>query len=164
MGFSQGGALSLFTGMQMEKQQKLAGIVVMSGYLPAKSQFQITGGLEDVPIMHCHGQIDPMVQVGMATKSQEAVKEMGAKDYQLKTYPDLLHSVNMEEIQDVQTFLEKVLPHDDNCRVTLKDPSEMSVKELKAAIRNAEIGSKAVGFVEKAEFVKLVQDHRNGKL
>jgi hypothetical protein len=38
------------------------------------------------------------------------------------------------------------------------------VKELSAAIRNAGIGSKAVGFMEKSEFVKLVQDHRNGKL
>eukprot|EP00979_Chaetoceros_neogracilis_P014797 scaffold4898_cov229-Chaetoceros_neogracile.AAC.4 len=164
MGFSQGGALSLFTGMQLEKEQKLAGIVVMSGYLPAKSQFKITGGLEDVPIMHFHGQSDPMVQVGMATRSQEVVKENGAKNYQLKTYPGLVHSVNEDEIRDVQAFLEKVLPDDEAFRITLKDPSEMTVKELKTAIRNAEIGSKAVGFMEKSEFVRLLQDHRNGKL
>ena len=43
----------------------------------------------------------------------------------------------------------------------LKEPSKMSVKELKEAIRNAGLGSKAVGLVEKSEFVKLVQDHRN---
>jgi lysophospholipase-2 len=164
MGFSQGGALSLFTGMQLEKEQKLAGIVVMSGYLPAKSQFKITGGLEDVPIMHFHGQSDPMVQVGMATRSQEVVKENGAKNYQLKTYPGLVHSVNEDEIRDVQAFLEKVLPDDEAFRITLKDPSEMTAKELKTAIRNAEIGSKAVGFMEKSEFVRLLQDHRNGKL
>ena len=164
MGFSQGGALSLFTGMQLEKEQKLAGIVVMSGYLPAKSQFKITGGLEGVPIMHFHGQSDPMVQVGMATRSQEVVKENGAKNYQLKTYPGLVHSVNEDEIRDVQAFLEKVLPDDEAFRITLKDPSEMTAKELKTAIRNAEIGSKAVGFMEKSEFVRLLQDHRNGKL
>ena len=164
MGFSQGGALSLFTGMQLEKEHKLAGIVVMSGYLPAKSQFKITGGLEDVPIMHFHGQSDPMVQVGMATRSQEVVKENGAKNYQLKTYPGLVHSVNEDEIRDVQAFLEKVLPDDEAFRITLKDPSEMTAKELKTAIRNAEIGSKAVGFMEKSEFVRLLQDHRNGKL
>ena len=57
-GFSQGGALSLFTGMQLSAAQKLGGIVVMSGYLPAAKQFQITQGLEDTPIMHCHGESD----------------------------------------------------------------------------------------------------------
>ena len=60
-GFSQGGALSLFTGMQLEKEKKLAGIVVMSGYLPAAAQFDITEGLEDTPILHCHGEADVSV-------------------------------------------------------------------------------------------------------
>lgn len=105
-----------------------------------------------------------MVQIGMAQRSQEVVKEMGAESYELKTYAGLVHSVNMDEIQDIQDFLQKVLPDDDTCKVTLKEPSEMSVKELKAAIRNAGIGAKAVGLMEKSEFVKLVQDHRNGKL
>ena len=165
MGFSQGGALSLFTGMQLPKEQKLGGIVIMSGYLPAKAQFTITEGLADTPILHCHGEADPMVQVGMAKRSKEVVgDEMGAENYELKTYPGLVHSVNMDEIQDVQKFLQKILPDDDSCKVTLKDPSEMSVKELRAAIRNAGIGAKAVGFMEKAEFVKLVQDYRDGKL
>lgn len=164
MGFSQGGALSLFTGLQLEKDQKLAGIVVMSGYLPAKSQFQITKGLESVPVLHCHGENDPMVQVAMARRSCDAVKSMGAMNYEMKTYRGLVHSVNMDELQDIQTFLEKVLPDSSECKVSLKDPSDMSIKELKEAIRNAGIGSKAVGLMEKSEFVKLVQDHRNGKL
>lgn len=69
-GFSQGGALSLFTGMQLPSEQRLGGIVVMSGYLPAAAQFQITPGLEDTPIMHCHGEADPMVVVNMAKKEQ----------------------------------------------------------------------------------------------
>jgi lysophospholipase-2 len=165
MGFSQGGALSLFTGMQLPKEQKLGGIVVMSGYLAAKAQFNIVEGLHDTPILHCHGEADPMVQISMARRSQAVVKdEMGAENYELKTYPGLVHSANMDELADVQSFLQSVLPHNDSHKVTLKAPSEMSVKELRAAIRNAGIGSKAVGFMEKSEFVKLVQDHRNGKL
>ena len=32
-GFSQGGALSLFAGLQLPSDQKPAGVVVMSGYL-----------------------------------------------------------------------------------------------------------------------------------
>lgn len=164
MGFSQGGALSLFTGLQLKAEQKLAGIVCMSGYLAARAQFKLTQGLEDTPILHCHGEADPMIQVGMAQKSQGIVIEEGCTNYELKTYRGLPHSVNMEEIEDIQKFLAKVLPDGEEHKVTLKDPSDMSIKELKAAIRNAGIGNKAVGLMEKTEFVKLVQDHRNGKL
>eukprot|EP00562_Extubocellulus_spinifer_P005915 CAMPEP_0178529310 /NCGR_PEP_ID=MMETSP0696-20121128/32265_1 /TAXON_ID=265572 /ORGANISM="Extubocellulus spinifer, Strain CCMP396" /LENGTH=260 /DNA_ID=CAMNT_0020161017 /DNA_START=140 /DNA_END=922 /DNA_ORIENTATION=- len=161
---SQGGALSLFTGMQLEggSEQKLAGVLLMSGYLPAAKQFKITPGLEDTPILHCHGESDPMVQFAMAKKSREHVTERGATEYEIKGYPGLVHSVSPEEIADVLAFLTRVLPPDESCRITLKDPSDMSVKELKAAIRKAGLGSKAVGLMEKSEFVKLLKDHREG--
>ena len=100
----------------------------------------------------------------MAKKSKEMVLSKGASSYQLKTYPGLVHSVSMEEIGDVKGFLQKILPPDANCQIKLKDPSEMSVKELREAIRKAGLGSKAVGLMEKSEFVKLIQNHRNGKL
>ena len=49
-GSSQGGALSLYTGLQLPLTKKPAAICVMSGYLPHASQCQITKGLEDVPV------------------------------------------------------------------------------------------------------------------
>lgn len=61
------------------------------------------------------------------------------------------------------TFLATVLPPDDALCLKPKDPATMSVKELKQAIRNAGLGSQAVGFSEKAEFVKLLQDHYASK-
>jgi len=43
----------LFTGLQLaDKEQRLAGIVVMSGYLPAAKKFKITPGLEETPVFH----------------------------------------------------------------------------------------------------------------
>jgi lysophospholipase-2 len=52
-GFSQGGSLSLFTGLQMvDAQQKLAGILVLSGYLAGAKTFHLTKGLEHTPILH----------------------------------------------------------------------------------------------------------------
>mmetsp|Transcript_7026 Transcript_7026/g.10656 ORF Transcript_7026/g.10656 Transcript_7026/m.10656 type:complete len:315 (-) Transcript_7026:578-1522(-) len=162
-GFSQGGALSLWCGLQLP--QKLAGIVMMSAYLPAAKNFAITSGLEDTPVLHCHGDADPLVRLEMAMKTKEILtRSKGATSYELKTYPGLQHSVNMQELADVKKFLEKILPPDDSCKIQLKDPAEMSVKELKAAIRKAGISGKARGLMEKHEFVKLVQDHRNGKL
>lgn len=75
-GFSQGGAMSLFTGLQMpEADQKLAGLLVMSGYLPGASQFKLTSGFEDIPIFHCHGSMDPVVRPQWATMTQSGLKE-----------------------------------------------------------------------------------------
>jgi len=169
-GFSQGGALGLFTGMQMPSEaEKLGGIVIMSGYLPASKKFTITPGLESTPILHCHGEADPMVQVRMAKRSQQVLmEEKGAKEYELKTYPNLVHSVNPEEVMEVLSFLKRVLPMDgdgvEECKVKLKDPKDMSIKELREAIRMAGIGRKAIGFTEKSEFIRLIEDHRSGKL
>jgi lysophospholipase II len=163
-GFSQGGALSLYTGMQLASHQKLAGIVVLSGYLPQQSKFQITSGLEDTPILHCHGSQDPIVIFPLAKLTQTALTTMkGATKYELKTFP-VQHTVSTEEIHAVEQFLLKHLPPDDSCKITVKEPRDMSVKELKAAIKKAGLSNKAVGFMEKSEFVKLVQDHRDGKL
>ena len=164
-GFSQGGALSLYTGMQLQPaDKKLAGIVVLSGYLPQQSKFKITSGLEETPILHCHGSQDPVVQYPLAEMSKKVLTGMkGATNYELKSYP-VQHTVNMDEIAEMETFLQQILPPDDSCKIKVKDPKEMSIKELKAAIKQANLSSKAVGFMEKSEFVKLLQDHRDGKL
>lgn len=163
-GFSQGGALSLYTGMQMPSAaQKLAGVIIMSGYLPAASKFTITPGLENTPILHCHGTQDMLVALSMAEKTKLVVQQKGATDYTYKTYP-IAHTVSMDELQDVLSFLKEKLPPNDSCKIQLKDPSEMSVKELKAVIRKAGLQSKAVGLMEKSEFVQLVADYRQGKL
>ena len=160
-GFSQGGALSLYTGLQFK--EKLAGIVVLSGYLPQQGKFQITPGLEDTPVLHLHGSQDPVVVYPMAELSKKALTELkGATNYELKTYP-VQHTVSMEEIAEMERFLQQCLPPDDSCKIKVKAANEMSVKELKAAIKKAGLSSKAVGFMEKSEFIKLLQDHRDGK-
>jgi lysophospholipase-2 len=157
-GFSQGGALSLFTGLQLE--EALAGVVVMSGYLPARSQFK--PNQTKVPVYHGHGSMDPMVRYELAEKTKQAVTSLGVEEYTLESFP-IPHSVSPQELQKVLAFVERVLPPDSSVGIKLKDPKEMSVKELKAAIRKAGLSSKAVGFMEKSEFIKLLQDHRDGK-
>ena len=57
-GFSQGGAMSIFTGLQLEEQ--IAGIIVWSGYLPAASKLQVKQ--PKTKIWHGHGTQDPLVQ------------------------------------------------------------------------------------------------------
>jgi len=160
-GFSQGGALSLFTGLQLEDaSQKLAGILVLSGYLAGASQFTLTRGLEDTPILHCHGSMDPLVRFQMANKSKELVTSKGATNYSIKSYP-MQHTVIAPELQDALKFFQTILPPVDSACVKAKNPTEMSIKELKEAIRRAGLGNKAVGMMEKSEFVKLLQEHQN---
>jgi lysophospholipase II len=159
MGFSQGGALSVFTGYQLS--QKLAGIVALSAYLPAASQFTIIH--PDTPVLHCHGTADPLVTFPIAQKTKALLLEKGATKFELKSYAGLQHTVSMAELADVETFLAAVLPPDDTCKITVKAASEMSVKELKEAIRKAGLSHKMVGLMEKHEFVTLLQNHRDGK-
>ena len=187
-GFSQGGALSLYTGMQLlsatttnndtnntnnnnnnnnnNEALPLAGIVIMSGYLPHASGFTISKGLESTPIWHGHGMVDPLVRMEAAKESQSTVIDKGATDYTLVPYAGLAHSVNPQEVKDVLDFLKRVLPatDDESCKIKLKDPSDMSIKELKAAIAKGGLGRQAVGLMEKSEFVDLVRNHREGKL
>ncbi len=155
-GFSQGGALSLFTGLQLESS--LAGILVMSGYLPASSKMKLKQ--PDTPVWHGHGNMDPLVQYAMAEKTKSKLTEMGVKNYSLNSYP-IPHTVSPSELGDAMMFLKEVLPDDPSIKITLKDPKEMSIKELKAAIRKAGLSTR--GLMEKSEFIKLVQDYRDGK-
>lgn len=161
-GFSQGGSLSLFTGLQLPPSKKLAAIVVLSGYLPAASKVSIPAdsAVASTPVWHGHGTQDMVVAHGLAAKSKAAVAAKGhTGDYILQSYP-LGHMVNMDEIGDVEQFLRRVLPDDETCKITLKDPNDMSVKELKQAIRKAGLSREATGFTEKSEFVKLLNEHR----
>ena len=167
-GFSQGGALSLYTGMQLKggmPPEPLAGVVLLSGYLPHSSGFAITPGLESTPIFHGHGESDPLIKVEYARESRDMVTNgKGATDYRLVTYPNLAHSIAPQEISDLLSFIHKVLPPDDTYKIRMKDPRDMSVKELKSEIAKAGLGRLALGFSEKCEFIDLVKDHRGGKL
>mmetsp|Transcript_15688 Transcript_15688/g.25770 ORF Transcript_15688/g.25770 Transcript_15688/m.25770 type:complete len:309 (-) Transcript_15688:39-965(-) len=132
-GFSQGGALALYTGMTQSRKQSnvglgLGGITVMSGYLPRSKAFAIATGSEKTPILHCHGEQDSVVPVQAAALSKERVssllKEMGSENsYEVKTYPGLDHSVAIEELNDVAAFLKRVIPP---CRLSQRSPSPSS--------------------------------------
>ncbi|CAE7482985.1 unnamed protein product [Symbiodinium microadriaticum] len=146
--------MSLSVGLQLPMEQRLAGILVLSGYLPA-------AGLEDVPVLHCHGSADPMVRYEWAETTKTEIVRQGSKSYDLRSYVGLGHSLNQEEIMHAMDFLIGILPDDASFAIPVKDPAEMSVKELKEAIRAAGLSMQARGFCEKEEFVVLLKDYRN---
>ena len=107
-GFSQGGALSLWAGLQYPKT--LAGVCVMSGYLAKENGFTVTAEAKLTPVAAFHGEADPTVKVQWARQSVELAKARGVVQYELTEYAGLGHGASQEEIEDVQKWLEQVLP------------------------------------------------------
>nr|CCA25891.1 acylprotein thioesterase putative [Albugo laibachii Nc14] len=107
-GFSQGAALSIFTGLQYPK--KLGGVLVLSGYLPKREAFHMSQVSKDIPILMCHGEMDPVVRFEWGKLTKEALESCKARNIQFKAYPYLEHSSSEEEIKDVIDWLQNVLP------------------------------------------------------
>jgi len=71
-GFSQGGAMALFTGLR--HAQALAGVMVLSGYevLPQTRAAEASAANHLTPLLCCHGSHDPMVPLRSARAAFEA--------------------------------------------------------------------------------------------
>jgi phospholipase/carboxylesterase len=106
-GFSQGGAIALHQGLR--QQQRLAGIIVLSSYLPLKNTLdaEISGHYTEVPVFIGHGNQDPVVPVELGLFTRDLLLKL-EMNVQFKMYP-MGHSVSAEEILDVGHWLEQVL-------------------------------------------------------
>jgi phospholipase/carboxylesterase len=106
-GFSQGCAMALMTGLR--HKERLAGIVGMSGYLPIAPT--TTAERSDAnaltPIFLAHGEYDNVVIPERGRASRDMLKAMGYS-VEWHEYP-MAHSVCMEEIQDLNGWLLRVL-------------------------------------------------------
>jgi len=106
-GFSQGCAMSLLTGLR--HKERLAGILGMSGYLPLAQMLdkERSDANRLTPIFMAHGTMDPVIPIALAESSRDAMKALGY-DVEWHSYP-MPHSVCMEEVQDMNAWLLKVL-------------------------------------------------------
>lgn len=106
-GFSQGCAMALLTGLR--HGERLAGIVGLSGYLPlaATTAAERSAANALTPVFMAHGSYDDMVTPQRGKDSCALMRELGY-DVQWHEYP-MAHSVCMEEIQDLNAWLLKVL-------------------------------------------------------
>ncbi|EAQ89905.1 hypothetical protein CHGG_06524 [Chaetomium globosum CBS 148.51] len=110
-GFSQGGAMSLFSGLT--SKVKLAGIVALSSYLLLSLKFaELVPKPEsnkDTPIFMGHGDSDQVVNTALGKKSYDLLKDLGY-NATLKIYENMGHSACVEEWDDVEAFLTERLP------------------------------------------------------
>lgn len=106
-GFSQGGALALYTGLR--HAQRLAGVVALSTYLidgPSLAT-EAAPANRDLPIFMAHGTFDPVVRLAWAEASRAALVD-GGWPVEWHTYP-MEHAAVLEEITAVGAFLQRVL-------------------------------------------------------
>jgi phospholipase/carboxylesterase len=107
-GFSQGGAVALYTGLR--HSERLAGIVALSTYLVGAETLreEASEANRKTPIFMAHGTVDPVVLPQWGEMSRDALQE---RHYEVEwqTYP-VPHSATEQELRDVGAFLARVLP------------------------------------------------------
>ncbi|KAL3278726.1 hypothetical protein HHI36_016256 [Cryptolaemus montrouzieri] len=107
-GFSQGGALAIFSALTLPKQ--LGAAVCLSGWLPLNKSFP--GALKcppTLPLLQCHGDCDPLVPFKWGQMTASILKTLLSAP-EFKSYSGLMHSSSDEELQDVKEFISKCLP------------------------------------------------------
>ncbi len=108
-GFSQGGAVSLYQGLR--QAQQLAGIIVLSSYLPLHDTLdaEISKHYKNIPVFIGHGNQDPIVPVelGIFTRDLLLQRKMNV---QFKMYP-MGHSVSVDEISDLGHWIKALKLH-----------------------------------------------------
>jgi phospholipase/carboxylesterase len=106
-GFSQGCAMTFMTGLRLD--QRLAGLVALSGYLPLASLTvaERHSANSDVPVFMAHGRMDPIIPIARAIASRDALMALG-HDVEWHEYP-MGHSVCEPEIADLNRWLLKAL-------------------------------------------------------
>ncbi len=102
-GFSQGGAIALYSGLQF--QERLGGILALSCYhpLPDLVRERAAEANRSIPIFMGHGTFDPVVPMRLAESTVEVLRESGYEP-EWHTYP-MPHSVCAEEVLDIGRFL-----------------------------------------------------------
>jgi phospholipase/carboxylesterase len=104
VGFSQGGAITLATGLA--RAAPLAGLAGLSTYLPMPPECAAAAlqpGAASQPLFMGHGQFDPVVPYAGGETSARAMRELGF-DVQWHRYP-MQHAVCAEEIRDLGDWM-----------------------------------------------------------
>lgn len=106
-GFSQGGVLSLFTGLRFE--QTLAGIMALSCYLPTADKLpaQLHDANKSTAILQHHGSQDEVVPQSAGKMAYDLLQGQGYQT-QWQSYV-MPHSVLPEQLADISAWLQERL-------------------------------------------------------
>ena len=106
-GFSQGGAVSLYTAPRYP--ERLAGVLALSCYLPLPDRLAAERGSanQDVPIFMAHGRDDMTLSLTFGLESRDHLRGLGYR-VDWHEYP-MGHSGCHPEVTDIRAFLHAVL-------------------------------------------------------
>ncbi len=107
-GFSQGGAMALFTALRWP--ERLAGVAALSCYmpLPATLRAEAHPANKAASIFMAHGTEDPIVPFELGQSSRDLLLQIGCR-VAWRTYP-MGHSVCEDEVDALRDWLLEVLP------------------------------------------------------
>jgi phospholipase/carboxylesterase len=107
-GFSQGGALALYSGTRFA--ERLAGVVGLSCYLPLASRLgaERSAANAATSVFLAHGTQDPVVSFRFGENTR-ATLEAAGYPVEWHSYP-IPHSVSPQEIADLGAWLRRVIP------------------------------------------------------
>ncbi|HXW74946.1 MAG TPA: dienelactone hydrolase family protein [Steroidobacteraceae bacterium] len=107
-GFSQGGAMALFTGTRYA--QRLAGIMGLSCYqvLAKRLDAERVPANQSTPVFLAHGTQDPVVPLALGEESRRQLEAAGYP-VEWHTY-SMPHAVCPQEVADIGAWLRRVLP------------------------------------------------------
>lgn len=107
-GFSQGGALSLYTALHTK--HRLAGVVALSCWYPLHKQIgDVSEANKETPFLQAHGDCDPVVPYKWGQLTSQKLREILPR-HEFKSYKGMMHSSSEEEMRDVKQFIAQCLP------------------------------------------------------
>lgn len=106
-GFSQGGAIALQTGLR--HAERVAAIMALSTYVPLAPTLtaEASAANRQAPIFMAHGRHDSLIPIERAVMSRELLRKAGY-DVEWHDY-EMEHAVSREEIDDIATWLRRIL-------------------------------------------------------
>ena len=103
VGFSQGGAMALWTSLNESRQ--LGGVVALSAYLPLIQQLKWAQP-RSVQFFLGYGNQDPLVLPAWTQLTIQSLQTAGYDEVSVQDYP-MEHSICLEEIQDITHWLQR---------------------------------------------------------
>jgi len=102
-GFSQGGAVTLHTGLR--HTPRLGGLIALSTYLPLADSVaaEFAADNQGLPVFYGHGRHDPLIPIRLAEQSRDRLIEAGVS-VEWHSYA-VEHGMDMEELADIQAWL-----------------------------------------------------------
>ena len=108
-GFSQGGAMALYTGLH--QPERLGGVIALSTLLLQEDELSSIARPATLPVFMAHGRQDPIIPHAAGQHAAAVLKTQG--------YPVVWHEYNMphnvsnEEVRDIEAWLAQQLTRPD---------------------------------------------------